>query len=548
MARILISGFCAVPGPTRSGVQLRQVVRALGGRHTVDLLAVREGDQAYVERLGSGRLLRVPTHDADLATQVQAFQRALRRQLEGADYDVVHCRDGWSARPVLEGRDRFGYAVVYDLTRAPMAERDALGPELGAAHDRDEEALLVGADLVLVPTEPARRYAIGRGAPDRVLLAPPGVDVDRFDWDVAPADAPPMVLYAGTLAPNRGVRLLLRAMVEVLRTIAARVVLVGPIAPGFDGPLRAAIHELGLTGKVDIKGPIDHDLMPAMIGRATVCVAPNALDLPRRPYALYPTKLLEYLACRRAVLAPRRGAVTALIDHGREGLLFQPGDASDLARKLVRLLEDRGLRERLAATGYERVRREFTASAARRAITGAYLRLASRSEWAARFLEVSTGVSQVTPPPAATSTDDDFEATVFETTPPAPGTGSIELPDPDVALVGDSSSPALDAALAGLTADADGDGDVDVDVEVTDDADDHRTPRPAEDRGDTPMIEEVGYPGEETQERTVAPRPSAGAAMDGNGLVAGEIDVPTPTPELVDDDAAFTRQLGTEPR
>ena len=100
MARILISGFCAVPGPTRSGVQLRQVVRALGGRHTVDLLAVREGDQAYVERLGSGRLLRVPTHDADLATQVQAFQRALRRQLEGADYDVVHCRDGWSARPV----------------------------------------------------------------------------------------------------------------------------------------------------------------------------------------------------------------------------------------------------------------------------------------------------------------------------------------------------------------------------------------------------------------------------------------------------------------
>ncbi|HVV83767.1 MAG TPA: glycosyltransferase family 4 protein, partial [Kofleriaceae bacterium] len=447
MARILISGFCAVPGPTRSGVQLRQVVRALSGRHTVDLLAVREGDQAYVERQGTGRLLRVPTHDADLATQVQAFQRALRRQLEGADYDVVHCRDGWSARPVLEGRDRFGYAVVYDLTRAPMAERDDLGPELAAAHDRDEESLLVGADLVLVPTEPARRFAIGRGAPDRVMVAPPGVDVDRFDWDVWPPDAPPVVLYAGTLAPGRGVRLLLQAMAEVVRTLHARLLLVGPIAPGFDASLRSAIKELGLAGKVDVKGPIDHDLMPALIGRATVCVAPSAVDLPRRPYALYPTKLLEYLACRRAVLAPRRGAVTALVDHGREGLLFQPGDAADLARKLVRLLEDRSLRERLAATGYERVRREFTASAARRAITAAYARLASRAEWAPRFVEVQTGESVVTPPPAATSADDDFEATVFETSPPAPGsgtgpiepaTGPIELADADAVLVGDS--------------------------------------------------------------------------------------------------------------
>lgn len=95
-------------------------------------MVVREGDQAYVERLGTGRLLRVPVHDDDLATQVQAFQRALRRQLEGADYDV-DVRDGWSsARPVLEGQARFvAYAVVYDLTRAPMAERDALGPDLG---------------------------------------------------------------------------------------------------------------------------------------------------------------------------------------------------------------------------------------------------------------------------------------------------------------------------------------------------------------------------------------------------------------------------------
>ena len=42
--------------------------------------------------------------------------------LDGADYDVVHCRDSWSGIPVLEARARLGYAVVYDLTRAPHGE------------------------------------------------------------------------------------------------------------------------------------------------------------------------------------------------------------------------------------------------------------------------------------------------------------------------------------------------------------------------------------------------------------------------------------------
>ena len=75
MPRVLLTGFCAVPGPRRAGVQLRHVIRALTALHSVDLLVVREGDQAYVERQGSVRVLRVPTHDADLRSQIQAFAR-----------------------------------------------------------------------------------------------------------------------------------------------------------------------------------------------------------------------------------------------------------------------------------------------------------------------------------------------------------------------------------------------------------------------------------------------------------------------------------------
>jgi hypothetical protein len=162
------------------------VIRSLTPLHSVDLLVVREGDQAYVERQGSVRVLRVPTHEADLRQQIQAFQRALKRQLDGADYDVVHCRDSWSGIPVLEARSRLGYAMVYDLARSPLGET-TFDPELDAQYSRDEETCLRAADLILAPTPAAVKALQSRGKPQRVVLSPPGVDIDRFDWEDPPA-------------------------------------------------------------------------------------------------------------------------------------------------------------------------------------------------------------------------------------------------------------------------------------------------------------------------------------------------------------------------
>ncbi|MBA3458343.1 MAG: glycosyltransferase family 4 protein [Deltaproteobacteria bacterium] len=411
MPRVLLTGFAAVPGPRRAGVQLRHVIRSLTPLHTVDLLVVREGEQAYVERQGSVRVLRVPSHEADLRSQIQAFQRALKRQLDGADYDVVHCRDSWSGIPVLEARARLGYAVVYDLTRSPLGET-TFDAELDAQYGRDEEACLLAADLVLAPTPAAVKALQGRGKPERVMLSPPGVDIDRFDWDDLPRSGPPRILYVGSIDPGRGVRVLVRAMANIVREVDARLVLAGSMAPKFDQALKDGIHELGLDDKVDVLGPVDHDQLPTLLATATVCVVPAAADLTPNPTVLYPTKLLEYMACRCAIVAPRRETVAQVVENNREALLFEPGDPIDLARKVLRLISEPILRENLAQNAYQRVRRDFTASAARRALRKAYNVLAER------FAE-QLGEDDDEGPRVEVLADDDFEATVFEEAPAA---------------------------------------------------------------------------------------------------------------------------------
>lgn len=428
MPRVLLAGFCAVPGPRRAGVQLRHVIRALTPHHSVDLLVSREGDQSYVERKGSVRILRVPTQEADLKSQIQAFQRALKRQLEGADYDVVHCCDGWSGIPVLEARARLGYAVVYDLARSPLGET-TFEPELDAQYQRDEAACLAAADLVLAPT-PAAVAALQRGEkPERVMLSPPGVDIDRFDWEVPPGGGLPRILYVGTIDPARGLRVLVRAMATVVREVDARLVVAGAMVPRFEPTLRETIRELGLTDKVEIIGPVDHEQLPALLSTAAVCVVPAAADLTPNPMAVFPTKILEYMACRSAIVAPRRETLAHVVENHRDALLFEPGDPVDLGRKLLRMLGDPALRQRLAQHAYERVRREFTASASRRALRTVYNLLTER-------LVPVLDAAADDAPKNELLVDDDFEATVFEDAPaqPAVDTAVSKILPLDVAL------------------------------------------------------------------------------------------------------------------
>jgi len=426
MPRVLLTGFCAVPGPRRAGVQLRHVIRALTPMHSVDLLVVREGDQGYVERQGSVRVLRVPAPETDLKAQIQSFQRALRRQLEGADYDVVHCRDSWSGLTVLEARERLGFAVVYDLTRAPIGE-SALDPELDAQYGRDEEACILAADLVLAPTQAAVKALQDRGKPGRVFLAPPGVDVDRFDWDDPPTGGPPKIVYAGSIDAGRGVRVLIRAMAAIVREVDCRLVLAGPVvSPRFEAALKEGIRELGLADKVDMIGIVDHEEIPALLATATVCVVPAASDLTPNPTVVFPTKLLEYMACKRPIVAPRRETVQQVVENAREALLFEPGDPIDLARKVLRVLGEPILAQRIANAAYERVRKDFTASAARRALQKAYTVIAER------FGAIDDASDDA--PKVEMLTDDDFEATVFEEAPlvtPAVDTALNRIGDPD---------------------------------------------------------------------------------------------------------------------
>jgi len=377
MARVLIVSFSVAPAPDRRGVELVQLVRALATRHQVDCLTVKAGELGYVERFHRARMLRVPVGapDAPRGERAQAFRRAVNRQLDGAEYDVVHARDIVGGDLAVERARELGYKVVFEPTGSePTASASGAAAAVvfdAAALERCER----GAHLLIARTRAHRNHLARKGLTERTSLVVPGCDIDLFDWE-SRVPGPPLVLALGSFAPTRAVRLLVRGFQAVRTAVPdARLLLVGPVAAGFESSLGSALAQLGLAGAVDRAGALDHAEVPRVIARSSVCVTPDVPQGDEAPLAPAPLSLLEFLACRRPVVAPRTSAIEDVIDDGESGLLFSPGDAGDLASKVITLLGDARRAATLAQAGYQKVRALYPASATRRGYLEAYARI-----------------------------------------------------------------------------------------------------------------------------------------------------------------------------
>jgi glycosyltransferase involved in cell wall biosynthesis len=172
------------------------------------------------------------------------------------------------------------------------------------------------------------------------------------------------ILYHGAVVPRNGVDVLVRAVAHLRNQcpdLHLRILGDGDAWPA----VRALVAELGLDDIVEMSGRIPLTEIPASIVEADVGVVPNRQNI----YAdiAFPTKLLEYMAMRRPIVAARTRLVESLFGPDQSVLFFEPGNPLDLADRIRQLYNEPQVRERLVERAqvsyksfkWERVREKY---------------------------------------------------------------------------------------------------------------------------------------------------------------------------------------------
>ncbi len=175
-----------------------------------------------------------------------------------------------------------------------------------------------GVDAYIALTAFARETFIAGGLPaDRLHIKPNFLDVDP---GLGTGDGG-YALFVGRLSREKGVETLLRAWASAGGDLPLRIVGDGPLAPQVAEAART------LPG-VTWLGRRDRGEVLRLMQDASLLVFPSLW------YEGFPMTLVEAFAVGLPVVGSRLGAMSTLLEHGRNGLHFRPDDAADLVAQV----------------------------------------------------------------------------------------------------------------------------------------------------------------------------------------------------------------------
>jgi glycosyltransferase involved in cell wall biosynthesis len=199
--------------------------------------------------------------------------------------------------------------------------------------------------MYIALTEFGRRKLVeGRLPADKIAVKPNFVTPDTGPG----AGTGGYGLFVGRLSAEKGVQTLLDAWRHLNGALPLKLIGHGPMA---------AVVQEAAAGDATIQwlGHMPLEAVYALIGDATLLIVPSQC------YETFGRVVIEAFAKGTPVIASKLGAMAAIVDDGRTGLHFKPGDSVDLASKVRRLLGDSLELARMRQAARQKFEQNYTA-------------------------------------------------------------------------------------------------------------------------------------------------------------------------------------------
>ena len=306
--------------------------------------------------------------------------RRLRGVISSHGIELVHSHStdaladaavcGWIGR-------RFRHVHTFHFGNYPHLDRLHLRLE-GLFHRYADQLVAVGQNQA---ASIAQTYGLD-ASKIRVIWNGVNPRASRVDTELIAPLVPSgrvIICTIGTLIPQKGYPDLVAVASELKRLgLPAVFLIVG------GGPLRAEIE--AAVRAADLEGTV---IFLGWVKDASEVVLP-AVDIFFQPslWEAMSMVLLEAAAAGKAIICTGVGEARRVIEHGRTGLIVEPGDRESMTRWLAQLVSDSALRQRLGQAARQDFLKHWTAdrmvseyAALYRRLLGAAGKTSNASKW-----------------------------------------------------------------------------------------------------------------------------------------------------------------------
>lgn len=323
------------------------------------------------ERLGSAppgsescALRDVPAQRTRRALVWQVATRDPRpylRLLDGRAPDLLHAHFGVEGVYALPLAARWQIPLVttfhgFDatLTRAALLRSGHPSWWNYVWHRRD---LIERGDLFICVSEYIRKRLIEMRFPEaRTVVHYLGVDVEAI-LPATARSATPTIIHIARLVEKKGTRHLIAAFAQLHRRCPDAVLLIVGEGP-LEGALRAQAAELAVDHAVRFFGALPHSQALELLSRSWILSLPSVTDHLGELEGLGMV-LLEAAACAVPVVATWHNGIPEVVVDGVTGSLVAEHDEQKLAARLLELIRDEALRDRMGRAARSRAEQHF---------------------------------------------------------------------------------------------------------------------------------------------------------------------------------------------
>jgi glycosyltransferase involved in cell wall biosynthesis len=203
----------------------------------------------------------------------------------------------------------------------------------------------------VIAVSPYVKDLIGEMTQSKIYVVSNGVDFEDVENIRQYQLGRHIIFYVGMLEKRKGVDILIRAISIIKKEIPDAHLFIAGIGEE-EINLKNLVKELDIEDNVKFLGFISEEEKYSYYKSTDLCVFPSRFEW-------FGIILLEAMACGKPIVASNVGGIPYVVEDGKTGLLFESENVDDLAEKIITLLKDKELRDKMGKAGKGRVK-EFT--------------------------------------------------------------------------------------------------------------------------------------------------------------------------------------------